>query len=134
MEEFLLAEMRKLDDPYRLWNQPDDGVCSKRDEPTLSPSEMHQAAGFASLESSQTGRLGGAVPAASSALTRSAKHDPAEMVILDSVVERHDCAVSGSRLDEAPLSGPPQSRKSGGLEPAAAAGSDDAARALGVQP
>ena len=26
MEELLLAEMRRLDDPYRLWNQPDDGL------------------------------------------------------------------------------------------------------------
>jgi len=25
MEALLLAEMRRLDDPYRLWNQPDDG-------------------------------------------------------------------------------------------------------------
>lgn len=26
MEEVLLAEMRRLDDPYRLWSQPDDGL------------------------------------------------------------------------------------------------------------
>ena len=26
METLLLAEMRRLDDPYRLWNQPDDGL------------------------------------------------------------------------------------------------------------
>ena len=26
MEDILLAEMRRLDDPYRLWNQPDDGL------------------------------------------------------------------------------------------------------------
>lgn len=26
MEELLLSEMRRLDDPYRLWNQPDDGL------------------------------------------------------------------------------------------------------------
>ena len=26
MEGLLLAEMRRLDDPYRLWNQPDDGL------------------------------------------------------------------------------------------------------------
>ncbi len=31
MESLLLAEMRRLDDPYRLWNQPDDGLV-KRDE------------------------------------------------------------------------------------------------------
>jgi arylsulfatase A-like enzyme len=26
MEALLLAEMRRLDDPYRLWNQPEDGL------------------------------------------------------------------------------------------------------------
>ena len=26
MEELLLAEMRRHDDPYRLWDQPDDGL------------------------------------------------------------------------------------------------------------
>ncbi|MEQ9409826.1 MAG: sulfatase-like hydrolase/transferase [Fuerstiella sp.] len=26
MEDLLLAEMRRLDDPWRLWNQPDDGL------------------------------------------------------------------------------------------------------------
>ena len=26
MESLLLAEMRRLDDPWRLWNQPDDGL------------------------------------------------------------------------------------------------------------
>jgi choline-sulfatase len=26
MESLLLAEMRRLDDPYRLWSQPDDGL------------------------------------------------------------------------------------------------------------
>ena len=26
MEALLLTEMRRLDDPYRLWNQPDDGL------------------------------------------------------------------------------------------------------------
>ena len=26
MEELLLAEMRRLDDPYRFWDQPDDGL------------------------------------------------------------------------------------------------------------
>ena len=26
MQELLLAEMRRLDDPYRMWNQPDDGL------------------------------------------------------------------------------------------------------------
>jgi hypothetical protein len=26
METLLLAEMRRHDDPYRLWDQPDDGL------------------------------------------------------------------------------------------------------------
>ena len=26
MEALLLVEMRRHDDPYRLWNQPDDGL------------------------------------------------------------------------------------------------------------
>ena len=26
MAALLLAEMRRHDDPYRLWNQPDDGL------------------------------------------------------------------------------------------------------------
>jgi hypothetical protein len=26
MEAVLLAEMRRLDDPYRFWNQPDDDL------------------------------------------------------------------------------------------------------------
>ena len=26
MEGLLLSEMRRLDDPYRFWNQPDDGL------------------------------------------------------------------------------------------------------------
>ena len=26
MEALLLSEMRRLDDPYRLWDQPDDGL------------------------------------------------------------------------------------------------------------
>lgn len=33
MEELLLAEMRRLDDPYRLWNQPDDGLEPPRKPP-----------------------------------------------------------------------------------------------------
>ncbi len=31
MEALLLSEMRRLDDPYRLWNQPDDGLTSQPD-------------------------------------------------------------------------------------------------------
>ena len=42
MEALLLAEMRRLDDPYRLWNQPADGLTppeepkkkGKKEEPT----------------------------------------------------------------------------------------------------
>lgn len=33
MEALLLSEMRRLDDPYRLWNQPDDGLVPPKDEP-----------------------------------------------------------------------------------------------------
>ena len=29
MEELLLKHMRHEDDPYRLWNQPDDGLVKK---------------------------------------------------------------------------------------------------------
>ncbi|HRX81243.1 MAG TPA: sulfatase-like hydrolase/transferase, partial [Pirellulaceae bacterium] len=35
MEALLLAEMRRLDDPYRLWNQPDDDL--KRQQDSVSP-------------------------------------------------------------------------------------------------
>jgi arylsulfatase A-like enzyme len=33
MEELLLAEMRRHDDPYRLWNQPGDGLTPPRQAP-----------------------------------------------------------------------------------------------------
>jgi choline-sulfatase len=33
MERLLLAEMRRLNDPYRLWNQPDDGIEPPKAEP-----------------------------------------------------------------------------------------------------
>ncbi len=33
MEELLLTEMRHVDDPYRLWNQPGDGLNPPADEP-----------------------------------------------------------------------------------------------------
>jgi arylsulfatase A-like enzyme len=36
MEALLLAEMRRLHDPYRLWNQPDDGLPSPRPAPPRS--------------------------------------------------------------------------------------------------
>ena len=32
MEALLLAEMRRLDDPYRLWNQPDDGLTPPKQQ------------------------------------------------------------------------------------------------------
>ncbi len=34
MEELLLAEMRRLDDPWRLWDQPDDGLTAPGPEAT----------------------------------------------------------------------------------------------------
>lgn len=40
MEELLLAEMRRLDDPYRLWNQPDDGLT-----PPLSRDDQREETG-----------------------------------------------------------------------------------------
>lgn len=33
MESLLLAEMRRLDDPYRLWDQPDDGLEPPKSTP-----------------------------------------------------------------------------------------------------
>lgn len=33
MRELLLAEMRRLDDPYRLWHQPDDGLTPPPEQP-----------------------------------------------------------------------------------------------------
>jgi len=35
MEALLLAEMRRLDDPYRLWNQPDDNLPQPVNEPPV---------------------------------------------------------------------------------------------------
>lgn len=37
MEALLLDEMRRLDDPYRLWNQPDDGLEELRNKPVANP-------------------------------------------------------------------------------------------------
>ena len=37
MEQLLLAEMRRLDDPYRLWDQPDDGLPIPVIENPLAP-------------------------------------------------------------------------------------------------
>lgn len=33
MQTLLLAEMRRLDDPWRLWNQPDDGLTPPTEQP-----------------------------------------------------------------------------------------------------
>ena len=33
MEALLLSEQRRLDDPYRLWNQPDDGLSKPQEAP-----------------------------------------------------------------------------------------------------
>jgi arylsulfatase A-like enzyme len=33
MEDLLLAEMRRVDDPWRLWNQPNDGLTPPADPP-----------------------------------------------------------------------------------------------------
>jgi hypothetical protein len=33
MEDLLLAEMRRTDDPWRLWNQPNDGLTPPADSP-----------------------------------------------------------------------------------------------------
>ena len=33
MESLLLAEMRRLDDPYRLWDQPTDGIAPPKKTP-----------------------------------------------------------------------------------------------------
>ena len=37
MEQLLLAEMRRLDDPYRLWDQPDDGLPVPETKNPLAP-------------------------------------------------------------------------------------------------
>jgi hypothetical protein len=37
MEALLLAEMRRLHDPYRLWNQPDDGLQPPPEETPKKP-------------------------------------------------------------------------------------------------
>lgn len=40
MEALLLAEMRRCDDPYRLWNQPDDGLTPPPD--AVKPAKKKQ--------------------------------------------------------------------------------------------
>ncbi len=42
MEELLLAEMRRLDDPYRLWDQPDDGLTPPEKQPRVAKSKKKQ--------------------------------------------------------------------------------------------
>ncbi len=37
MEALLLSEMRRLDDPYRLWNQPDDGLTPPEEAKKAQP-------------------------------------------------------------------------------------------------
>lgn len=37
MESLLLAEMRRLHDPYRLWNQPDDGLTPPPEQAPKAP-------------------------------------------------------------------------------------------------
>lgn len=37
MEALLLAEMRRLDDPWRLWNQPNDGLTPPAEAPAATP-------------------------------------------------------------------------------------------------
>jgi choline-sulfatase len=39
MEALLLAEMRRLDDPWRLWNQPTDGLVPPADRPLSKQSK-----------------------------------------------------------------------------------------------
>ena len=42
MEGLLLAEMRRLHDPYRLWNQPDDGLEPPRGSAKKAPNRKKQ--------------------------------------------------------------------------------------------
>lgn len=39
MESLLLSEMRRLDDPYRMWNQPDDGLTPPVVPPRRKPAQ-----------------------------------------------------------------------------------------------
>ncbi len=39
MEALLLSEMRRLHDPYRLWNQPDDGIKSEQATQDAKPAK-----------------------------------------------------------------------------------------------
>ncbi len=44
MEALLLAEMRRLHDPWRLWNQPADGLTAPEDSPKPAGKKKKQAA------------------------------------------------------------------------------------------
>ena len=44
MEQLLLAEMRRLDDPYRLWDQPDDGLPVPETKNPLVPKKKTKKA------------------------------------------------------------------------------------------
>jgi choline-sulfatase len=45
MEALLLAEMRRLDDPWRLWDQPDDGLTPPREAPPKPGKKKPKPAG-----------------------------------------------------------------------------------------
>jgi len=60
MEALLLAQMRRLDDPYRLWDQPDDGLTrapSKARRKKAAPGQTKAAPGLTSgiIDLSQKG-------------------------------------------------------------------------------
>jgi choline-sulfatase len=59
MESLLLAEMRRLNDPYRLWNQPDDGVERSKAEsrPKKYRKKAQQAASFPGNVSEMSSRF-----------------------------------------------------------------------------
>ncbi len=42
MEALLLAEMRRLHDPWRLWNQPSDGLSPPAEQPATAPKKKNQ--------------------------------------------------------------------------------------------
>lgn len=42
MESLLLAEMRRLNDPWRLWNQPTDGLATSPDNPRSSKTKKRK--------------------------------------------------------------------------------------------
>ncbi|HVW00316.1 MAG TPA: sulfatase-like hydrolase/transferase [Planctomycetaceae bacterium] len=44
MEALLLSEMRRLNDPWRLWNQPDDGLTAPADAKPASQGKKRQKA------------------------------------------------------------------------------------------